>query len=393
MTAALWASGFRPFFLLGAAYGPLIVVFGWLPLWGGFASAFALPPALWHGHELIYGFASAFICGFVLTALPSWAYTEEVKGAPLAVLAGIWLIGRAASWSYPWLPVALIGAVDLALFAGLAVLVAPGLLRGADRRYLALLPILLGFVAANAFFYVHVAQGQFDLAERAVNTALNLLVVLFAIISGLLTPVFSEAAREEREAAGTPIAAWTPLEIAAIAAALLFAAADWLGLPAPLNAGIAFVAALVHAARLARWRSFFFLPVPLIFGLHVGYAWLVAAMALRGLADAFDLVSRTAWIHAFTVGALGMTMLSFANRVALRHTGRVAAATALTVAALLIMFAAGLARLTASLVDSRMPWMLLSAAAWSVPFALFLLEHGSKLWRRSLPRDGEALSL
>jgi uncharacterized protein involved in response to NO len=393
MTAALWTSGFRPFFLLGAVYGPLVVVVGWLPLWGGWASEFSLPPALWHGHELIYGFASAFICGFVLTALPSWARTEEVTGLPLAVLTGIWVAGRIASWSYQWIPVALVGTIDLALFAALAALVLPGLLRGLHRRYLALLPILFGFIAANALFFVFLAQGNFDAADRALHGALNLLVVLFAIISGVLTPVFSEAVRQERGDTGPPIAPWMPLEIAAIVFAVLFAVTDWLDAPPALSGTIACSAAFVHAARLSRWRSFSFLRVPLIFGLHVGYAWLVAAMALRGLADAFDLVARTVWIHAFTVGALGMTMLSFANRVALRHTGRIASATTLTIAGLLIMFAAGVARLTANLVDHRAPWLLVSAAAWSLPFALFVIEHGSKLWRKSLPRNGEAVSL
>lgn len=88
-----------------------------------------------------------------------------------------------------------------------------------------------------------------------------------------------------------------------------------------------------------------------------------------------------------------MTMLSFANRVALRHTGRMASATTLTIAGLLIMFAAGVVRLIASLADHRTTWMILSAAAWSLPFALFLIEHGAKLWRKSLPRNGEAVSL
>jgi uncharacterized protein involved in response to NO len=393
MTAALWTSGFRPFFLLGAIYGPLVAIVGWLPLSGGWASEFFLPPALWHGHELIYGFASAFICGFVLTALPSWAHTEEVKGLWLAVLTGIWVAGRIAGWSYQWIPVALIGTIDLLLFAALPALVLPGLLRGLHRRYLTLLPILFGFIAANALFFIFLAQGNFDAAERALQGALNLLVVLFAIISGVLTPVFSEAVRQERGDTGLPVAPWMPLEIAAIVSTVLFAAADWLDTPPVLNGTIACSAALIHAARLGRWRSFAFRRVPLILGLHVGYAWLVAAMALRGLADAFDLVARTAWIHAFTVGALGMTMLSFANRVALRHTGRVVAATTLTIAGLLIMFAAGAARLIASLSDHRTSWMILSAMAWSLPFALFLFEHGAKLWRPSLPRVGEAVSL
>jgi uncharacterized protein involved in response to NO len=388
LTAPLWSSGFRPFFLLGAGYGPLVLIAGWLPLWGGVAQeAPAMPPpALWHGHELIYGFASAFICGFVLTALPSWAETPEIRPAPLALLVTVWVCGRIAAWSYSWLPVPLIGALDLLLFATLAAIMLPWLLRVVERRYLAVLPILLGLLACDVMFYVGVATGAFETAELALQHALNVVVVLFTLVSGFLTPVFSEAERQELRLGGRPLTFWPPLEAAAIGSALIFAAADWLGAPPAINGGIACIAVLIHAARLCRWRSFSFVSLPLIFAKHVGYAWLVAAMALRGLADAFALVPRASWIHAFTVGALGMTMLALATRVTLRHTGRSPAATALTVAALLVMFTAGLTRVGASLADGGRTWMFVSAFAWAMAFSLFLIEQGSKLWRPSLPR-------
>ena len=72
--AAAWSSGFRPFFLLGAVYGPLLIALwygarrGWWRLAGG---TLALPLA--HAHELLFGFAVAIVCGVLLTALPSWS--------------------------------------------------------------------------------------------------------------------------------------------------------------------------------------------------------------------------------------------------------------------------------------------------------------------------------
>jgi uncharacterized protein involved in response to NO len=248
-----------------------------------------------------------------------------------------------------------------------------------------LLPILLGFLVADAAYYLAIANEAFEPAQRALLLALNVLVVLFAIISGLLTPVFTETALQGRGET-VPFRFSVSLEAAAIASVLLFAAADWAGVPPALNGAIACIGAVVHAARLARWHSAAALTIPLVFAMHVGYAWLVVAMALRGLADAFALVPRNAWIHAFTVGALGMTMLSFANRVVLRHTGRIADASPLALVGLIVMFSAGITRVTASLFDGSALWMALSAGAWALPFLLFLLEHGAKLWQRSLPR-------
>ena len=62
---ALFALGFRPFYLLGALFAALV-----LPLWlalyaGGVELAPVLPGMLWHGHEMVFGFAVAIIAGFL----------------------------------------------------------------------------------------------------------------------------------------------------------------------------------------------------------------------------------------------------------------------------------------------------------------------------------------
>jgi len=386
MTPAAWSSGFRPFFLLGAAYGPLVLL-AWIPMVGGLADgAPSQPPLLWHGHEMLFGFTAAFICGFVLTALPSWAGTPEVKGRPLKLLVGVWLAGRAGAWSDQWLWSGLVGALDLMLFFSLAAMVLPQLVRVVEKRYLALLPILFGLVFADATYHAALWSRNIGLAEHALLLALNVLTVLFAIIAGTLTPIFTETALRERGRKVT-IARPMPLELAAIGSAILFATADWASVPASVNGVIASLAAVIHFARLLRWRTLEIVSTPIILAMHVGYAWLVVAMALRGVADAFGLVPRTSWIHAFTVGAVGMMMLAFLNRVALRHTGRVVALSKVAMGGFAIMFGAGLMRVCASVFGGGADWMAISALAWAVPFVLFLCKDGSKLWQPSLPRE------
>lgn len=389
MTAALWSSGFRPFFLLGAAYGP-VVLLGGLPLWSGSASVMAPPLVLWHGHELLYGFASAFICGFVLTALPGWAGTPEINGAPLAGLVVTWLAARVAAWSYGWLPLGVIGALDLLLFPALAALVLPGLVRALDRRYLALVPILFGFICADAIYHRAVAQVDYDVAQRALGAALNVLVVLFTVVGGLLTPIFTQSALQQTGCAASVVVA-KRIEIAAICSVVAFAAADWADVPPMVNGAVAILAALIHGVRLSRWRMPMIWTNPLVLAMHVGYGWLVAAMALRGLADATGLVPREAWIHAFTVGALGTMMLAFLNRVALRHTGRIVSPSPVAIFGLAVMFIAGVTRVSAAIGHGGPWWIAVSAVAWVLPFTLFLGEHGARLWQPSLPRDGRPL--
>src|SRR5687768_5299847 len=63
------ANGFRPFFLLAALYAVVLV-----PLWlavlsGKLAPSTYLPPITWHAHEMTWGFVTAVVAGFLLTAV------------------------------------------------------------------------------------------------------------------------------------------------------------------------------------------------------------------------------------------------------------------------------------------------------------------------------------
>jgi uncharacterized protein involved in response to NO len=104
-TSPILSSAFRPFYLLGALYAPLLTA-AWLGAYLGLwdVPSVGTPLRLWHGHEMLFGLAAAIIVGIVLTALPSWAGTEEIRGGRLALLVLIWLAGRLAFWAAPWLP-------------------------------------------------------------------------------------------------------------------------------------------------------------------------------------------------------------------------------------------------------------------------------------------------
>ena len=90
VSTALWASAFRPFYLLGALYAPLLVI-AWLAMYFGLwhDPQSSVPLQFRHGHEFIFGFTAAIITGIVLTALPSWAGTEEICGRRLVLLVAL----------------------------------------------------------------------------------------------------------------------------------------------------------------------------------------------------------------------------------------------------------------------------------------------------------------
>lgn len=375
-SAPLWHSAFRPFYLLGASYGALFMLV-WLGAYGELWHAIpqGMPLRFWHGHEIVFGFAAAIITGIVLTALPTWTGTEEIKGGRLALLASLWLAGRIAVWLAPWLPLAAVAAIDCALFPVVALMVAPQLLHAKNKLYLLLLPVLAGLFAANIAF--HMGSAAFGL-----RLAIYSIMLLFVLKGGVLIPVFTGNVLREKKR-GNAIPPWFELEVLAAASIVVLAGADLATLPARWIGLAAAAACGTHALRLARWRSWRVMDEPLVFVMHLGYAWLVVALGLKAAAGLASTVPEAAWLHAFTVGALGMMMMGLMTRVVLRHTGRSLVLPPAIMMAFALMFAAALLRVSATLFDLGPRFVAVSALLWIAPFLVYLALFAAMLLRPS----------
>ena len=88
-----FAYGFRPFFLLAGIYAGVAIAI-WMALYSGGWSGGQLMPHLWHGHEMLFGFVTAAVAGFMLTAVPSWTGSRGFGGPPLIALVVLWIAGR-----------------------------------------------------------------------------------------------------------------------------------------------------------------------------------------------------------------------------------------------------------------------------------------------------------
>ncbi len=380
--AALWSSGFRPFFLAAAIYGPLSLALWFAARHFGWPATAGVP--YWHAHEMLFGFAAALVCGVLLTALPSWSGAAELRGMPLAVLAALWLAGRVAMHQADSMPRVALAAIDGALMPALCLLLFWTI--AAARRTLfwwSLLP-LVAFAGANIAFHLSLDAGSQEGAQRALLLGVHALAFLFTLYGGLFIPAFTRRYLHQRGERAAAIL--MPLEYATALAMVVFAGADLLGAPTGWMVTAALAAAAVHAWRFARWRGWRTTGEPLLWCVHLGYAWLIAALVLRAAAELTPHVPREAWIHAFTLGAYGMLKIGLMTRVALRHTGRPLQASQAMQLAFLMVLAAALLRLAYS-VHELGEWALaVSALLWGAAFLVFLALHGPMLLRPSLAR-------
>jgi len=351
---ALFDLGFRPFYLLAGAFAALAV-----PLWAAQYAGW-LPGAdlRWHAHEMIFGYAFAVITGFVFTAVRNWTARPTPAGGALAAIAGLWLLARILA----------VFSLRAAAFAdaAFALAVAWGIGR----------PLIAAGNRRNLFFVaVVLALGAAGFAAQLwprIALALGLDVVLFvvSVVAGRVIPGFTNNAVPGAGARRVP---W--LDAAALAAVLALLALDAADRPG-LAGIVAGAGAVLHAARLALWAPHKALRKPILWILHLSYAWIVVHLALRALAG-FDLIPYALATHALTVGAIGGMTLGMMTRTARGHTARLLAAGPAEIAAYVLVQLAAIARVLVPLAVPAAAFgaMLAAAAFWFAAFAIFVAAY------------------
>lgn len=372
--SVLLAYPFRPFFLLTGLYGA-VAILGWLGVFfGGWPLVEGVSPIRWHVHEVLFGWIPAAIAGFLLTAMCNWTGAAPLQGRWLGALAGLWLAGRAAMWSMGVLPPVAVAVIDLAFLPVVAMYAGRVILAAGSRRNLVMVAVLALLFAANLMVHLDFIGAAPGLAPAGERMAVNLILLLMVVIGGRITPLFTANWLARQGMASVPVRSSAPWDRLAIAATALMIPADWLGGAPWLGAGVALLAALANTRRLAGWSGWRCGSEPLVWVLHLGYAWIAAALWLKGLTPLLDSLTPAVWLHAAGAGAMGTMVLGVMTRVALGHTGRALQLPrggagiyyAITLAAVLRVTAA------AGWTDYRISVMV-SGLAWAVAFVLFLL--------------------
>ncbi|MFA9440744.1 NnrS family protein [Uliginosibacterium sp. sgz301328] len=370
---ALFALGFRPFYLL-AAIGALLLIPTWVAgVSGALAFSPAVPMLVWHGHEMVFGFAVAVIIGFLYTAARNWTGLATPRNGALAALCLLWLAGRVTMLTGPlWLA----AAVNLAFLPAASIPLARVLIRARARRNYFVLGILTALWLADATLF-GTFFGWVDMAFLDIlHAAIAVITLLETVIGGRIIPGFTANATKQTTARHAPLDQ----------AAILFTALALLGWAlqvAPEIAGIlAVVAALLQIWRSSLWRPLATLRHPLLWSLHVSHGWIAAALLLIA-SQGLGLVNDSVVTHTLTVGAMAGLILAMITRTALGHTGRMLRAGPAETAIYSSIVVAVLARVVPPLVwpEQYLHGLWLAAAAWSAAFALYLWRYAPMLWR------------
>lgn len=375
--------GFRPFFVL-AASGAVLLMLSWLLILRGMLPG-SLPGGsiVWHGHELIFGFVAAAICGFVLTAVPEFTQDQPVSCQRLIHLVLLWIAAR-LSWAlaglWPaWLGLWPVMLFNLGLWALLLASVAPSLWRGPERRHLSFFWALSTLTVLEAGFFIALLVQADALAwlRMAVGVALILIVMVNSRVSMVVVNGLMEQGRPgepEVEEVGylarpprrnlaifciascslteffyghDPVSGWTAL---AASAAMLNLLNDW------------------HVGRplFTRWALMMY-----------AFYWLIAlGYALLGAAWLGAALLPSAGRHLLMAGAMGGSIFTIMAVVGRIHAGRWLDRRAWLPISFIVLIVAALLRASAGVfaLASWTPNLLLaSGLLWASCFALYLV--------------------
>ncbi|GJL97175.1 MAG: short-chain dehydrogenase [Hyphobacterium sp.] len=336
--------------------------------WTGYAHGMA-----GHAHEMLYGFLAAIICGFALTAIPNWTGRSPVSGLGLAGLFGLWLAGRIA---YLLADNIWVSLLDMLFLVVLAAVVIREILAGKNWRNMPVAAIIVLFAAS------HIAFHQPDYNAAAIRATFAVAIILIALIGGRIVPSFTRNwLTAENHAARTRIAA--PMQMFdKIALGLTgLALIGWIVLPFQMvTGGLLLVAGLVQLVRLARWQGLATLSEPLVWSLHAGYIWLIAALILTGSAIIWPQhIPPAAGLHAIAAGLIGSMTLAVMTRASLGHTGRPRSASALTTTIFVLVHAGAMLRIVAAFDNNEIVWLASSGVVWSCAFAVFAVGYAPML--------------
>jgi len=363
----LFACPFRIFFLSMTVLA-LVAIPTWvLQVSGVIHLPLAMPGLYWHQHEMLFGFLSAGIAGFLLTAVCVWTGTERTHGWPLALLWGVWLAGRLLLAFGADLPAWLVQGANLA-FLPLVMIDAGWRIWHARQKRQLMILMVLGLLWAMQIGFVTRLDMTFSYG------ALIMAMALISIVGGRITPAFSSGWLKRHGQDSSVIKMVPALDMAALAtmvALMLSLVIGWQGVASLL----ALVAAALMLVRLYNWKGWLFAKEPLLWILHISILWVPVALILL----AGSLLAgwpTNAWAHAAGTGAIGGLILGVIARVSLGHTGRpLVLPRGMVLAFVAIQLAAVIRVLTGFNLIPWHPGIGASALLWLLAYGLFLVRY------------------
>lgn len=385
--------GFRPFFLLVASSAILFMTV-WLLSLQGLLGTWQITGGwlLWHGHELIFGFAAAATAGFALTAIPEFTETQPLGRVPLLNLVGLWLAARLsyllAFWITPW-PALLL---NLMFWIGLLIYISPPVWRDPQRKHISFSLVIAGLAVLQTGFFVSLTHPAAALSwlYTGIHALMILIIVATSRVSMSVVNNLVEHGNTSSESDTTPYLARPPRRYLAMSLITICALSEFILGAHPVTGWTALAAMAATFNLLNDWhvgRPLFSRLALMLYGSY----WLMAlGYGLLGASYLGAPVLPSGGRHLLTAGAMTLSIFTIMSIVSRIHSGLWLDRRVWLPAAALLFVAAALVRGYASFYSAASSFsqlLLWAGLLWISGFVLYVLYFFKTL---STPRsDGQ----
>ena len=132
-------------------------------------------------------------------------------------------------------------------------------------------------------------NGFTETADIGLRLSTFVLAILVAVIGGRIVPSFTRNWLVRSGATDLP-EPMGKFDTIALAALVIFVVAQIIVPDQPATSYLALLAGGLHGVRMLRWKGWSVVSEPLMWVLHLGYAWLAVALILIGLSGVTDFV-------------------------------------------------------------------------------------------------------
>ncbi len=374
--APLWNASFRPFFLM-----VLLLAITLTPIWVSQITGFTsfdfspLTPIQWHSNEMIFGFLTAAIIGFLLTASANWTGTRGINGIALQLIFFSFLTVRLIFlltpfqnlWVYQWIA----GIIPFCLIIYLARL----FIKTKNFRNLIIIAPLIALFFGQMYSLGPKHQMGYELALYAVR-------FILVVIAGRMIPLFTQKSLGLAPKWKIPLME----KLTILTTFLLIFEPFYRGITEIGDKAWVVLTAsafILNALRFASWRFFASFKEGILLILYIAYLWLPIHFALN-LANHFGWIPALGKpaIHSLAYGCLGTMILGIIHRVTLGHTGNPIRAKGWAKLGYALIVLGSLTRVFAPLVLPKyyLQWISVSGIFWILAFLLVGSEMIPKLF-------------
>jgi len=268
----------------------------------------------WHIHEMLFGFTSALLSGFILTAGAHWANTESygIKGVlPLSLL---WILERLGLF-YPFFSKQITFSFGV-LFSLLLLILVVNLVREKRKISFALGVFFTAFGVSKFLFSWGALVENVAYMEAGKVIAQGLIRVVIAAVAGKVIPFFlSKKAPKAFEE--------IPFKLNLLCVVPLILLIPYPYYPVGVQVFLSLFCLITNLYRYVCWKPLHTRKFPMLWILYVAYAFMLLHLASLAFEPFFQILSNgTVTTHLLTSGLLGVMGLGIMGRVVLGHTGR-----------------------------------------------------------------------